>query len=153
MRKEEQKRFAIRLLQQERRPSFGQGLLGDLSIRKETIVDYTRRLRGFFAFLDERGGSFAESEAQKCDRQLTAYVNRLFAQGEAAPEGDKLKAAIEAFYPDFSRRGPFGLPMMCRALKGWEKHFLPLPNYAMPEVVKDAICDRLIEMDEKEVSL
>ena len=52
-----------------------------------------------------------------------------YLEGGRAYEGNQMVAGVQALASDFSRKGAFGLPRACRALKGWTKL---VPNMSRP---------------------
>ncbi len=122
----------------------GMGVLGDRSVKKETLKDYARRLSAFYDYLAESETEVKEGMPDEMDRALVRYANLLYASGDLCCEGEKLKAAVEAFHPTFARRGSQGLPRFARALAGWRKLAPMQPALPIPEIILDAITDKFL---------
>ncbi len=145
LRRRMQQILALKLTNKMGKGVLGLGVLGDSSIKPETLKDYARRVAAFCDFLAESEKMVDFSAASEVDMGLVSYANHLFRRGELAGEGEKLKAAIEAFYPDFSRRGPLGLPRYSRVLTGWRRLAPPQPALPVPELILDVITDILLD--------
>ena len=151
-RRERQKETAKRLSSLvDQGPTLGHGILADASISRETLKDYVRRLDEFW--------EYAEAEEMplrspgECDAALSRLCNHLYSQGELAHEGEKLKAAWEAAFPDYSKNGSLHLPLMGRTLKGWRRMAPSSTRYPVPEEGADLISMRLIERGRRDQAL
>jgi len=131
--------------------TLGQGMLADLSVKPATLKDYLTRLGDLWGYLGDNGVPF--ETVQEKDVGLTKYANHLAGEGELCGEGQKLKAAFEALEPDFAKAGAFGLPRLCRALKGWEKLAPTQGRLAIPESVLDLMTDELLATGRAEEAL
>jgi hypothetical protein len=94
-----------------------------------------------------------ETVPSVCDAALTAYANEMATNCEAVGEGEFLKAAWDAMYPDYSSRGTLRLPNLARALRGWAKLFPKSRRPKMAEVLADAIIGDLCEHQQTETAL
>eukprot|EP00973_Karenia_brevis_P054472 7569986-Karenia_brevis.AAC.1 len=59
--------------------TLGQGLLADVSVQKEVLRDYLRRLRAFWNHCEENQLSVERPE--EADLALTHYANQMFKDG------------------------------------------------------------------------
>ena len=131
--------------------SLGQGLLADSSVQENTLADYVRRLGDFWAYVEEH--ELNSSTAEDCDQALTQYSNHLYAEGELTAEGEKLRAAWEASFPEFSRHGNQKLPRLRRALRGWARLAPTRPRYPVPEEAVDVITLKLLQRGRRDQAL
>ena len=119
--------------------TLGQGVLGDMSVSKNTLQDYLMRLRDFWDYLETHEMDCDLEVPASADAALTRYANHLPREGEMPSEGDKVRAAFEAVHPRFARNGDQGLPMLRRALRGWHKWAPSQRRAKLPTVVLAAI--------------
>ena len=113
-------------------PTLGQGVLGDRSITTATLRDYAQRLAEFYDYLEVNEIACDFEQGESADSALTLFMNYQFSVGELASEGEKAKAAFEAYHPRFARHGDLGLPKARRALIGWKKATPPKRTYPLP---------------------
>jgi hypothetical protein len=133
---------AHKLIEQGNLLTLGQGLLGDLSVSQPTLKDYLQRVAHFWLFVDE--GAIPAMTTAELDLALCRFADHLFMEGELASEGEKLKAAMEAVYPDYARAGALGLPRFVRSLKGWRKRAPGAKRLPLPEECLDVVTETLL---------
>ena len=145
-RKAGRRRTAARLVE-EMQAALAPSLLGSASVGRDTVVDYSRRLGDFWAFVgteDLATGSMATAEG--LDAAVAGYMDHLWQEGEDHNEGEKLLSALEFTDPHLGKNGTKRLPVSRHALKGWRRRRTPqCPVDPMPESGAGAISEWLVE--------
>eukprot|EP00930_Biecheleria_cincta_P053049 TRINITY_DN38396_c0_g1_i1.p2 TRINITY_DN38396_c0_g1~~TRINITY_DN38396_c0_g1_i1.p2 ORF type:complete len:477 (+),score=104.97 TRINITY_DN38396_c0_g1_i1:122-1552(+) len=113
-------------------------ILGEVSVKAQTISDYTRRLEDFWGFIEESNQEIAGIEDHVgCDRAMANFFIHLWGHGEAHYEGELTKSAFEFANPRYARGGDLGLPMSRQALRGWR---LKTPSQPTPAIPEEGAC-------------
>ena len=90
-----------------------------MSVQPATLKDYVRRLGEFWVFVED--GDLDVGDESTADAALTEFANFLYKSGKVVGEGERLKAALEAAFPQYSRVGTRRLPCLARSLKSWKR--------------------------------
>ena len=117
------------------------------------LAQYLSSLSEFWNSISEKGDEPNLRNARSCDLALTRYIDLSAKVGDPPSGGNTLRAAWEAVYPQFSRYGNECLPHFRRALKGWENLAPTTRRPKLPESICNALCQHLLDNDEKEVAL
>ena len=78
-----------------------------------TSAQYQKELTDFMNYAQPRGLDL--KNAEEVDHTLTAYLNKMFAEGHQSYKGDRLLAAFLHHHPEYGRNGSLKLPH-CSAL-------------------------------------
>ena len=144
-RKAGRRRTAAKLLK-ELEAALAPSRLGSVSVSRDTVVDYSRRLGDFWAYANtEDLATGAMEAAEVLDPALAGYMDHLWQEGEDHNEGEKMLAAVEFLDPGFGKNGSKRLPISRQALKGWRKKTPQCPVDPMPETGAAASVEWLVE--------
>jgi hypothetical protein len=136
----------LRQLQQTK-CTLGHGALADLSITESTLRDYLQRLSRFWDYVREK--DLETGHDTGLDKALAAYCNQEWVNGELSHEGEKLRAAFEAAYPDAKHK----MPRLVRTIKGWKKVAPGGKRHAIPEAAVDLVTSLMVERDHMSMGL
>jgi hypothetical protein len=107
-----------RLVKQCERLSLGNGPVDDGGLTLPVLTRYLNILDAFWDFAEKDRCADGGEELDAVPRD---YANLLALSGEPPSEGDTLRAAIEASYPNLGKHGPYQLPLLRRTLDCWHR--------------------------------
>ena len=117
-----------------------ESVTGTVQVQYRAIVD---------AFLKAFPQTHPRSASDpQVDQYMTEFMNQLYLEGHDANVGDKLIAAWNYFFPQFSRKGMRGLPRVARTLKGWHRHCPARSRVPAPWIVVAMIVVEMLRMGE-----
>ena len=101
--------------------------------------------REFFEFLKERKlGALDVRDCKKVDKFMALYIDHLLLKGHAVDAGEKIKAAWEATYVEYSKVGSLRLPRLARGLKGFRRLAPNQQGWPLSEEALMAIAGQLV---------
>lgn len=135
---------------EERRRS-GLPLMESFNLSVTAMRDYASRWADFLDFVEEK--NIAVSNDGELDMALAAKVEDLWMKHEYCGESEKLRAALEAFFPEYGRFGDKRLPHFRRSLQGHQKRKPYGRRWPLPEPALDLISEYLLNHQDKECAL
>ena len=130
--------------------------MGEISILERASVgksetDYERRHDEFLDFAARYVLPLKKTD--QLDVALVEFCDHLYMNGEDSTAGDKLKASVEYYSPDYSRHGVLRLPRFAKSRKGWKKLSPAQTRLPALEEHKLAITGDMMHRGKKEMAL
>jgi hypothetical protein len=118
------------LVEQHRAAGWTAGFLESTRVMYNTKELYRDRLLRFLYFVMDQQIPFQTVE--QIDNAGVLYLDELFGGGDHQSVGRTTITAFLDYFPQFGRRGPFGLPRTWRSLDSWDKRDAGFSRLPMP---------------------
>lgn len=121
------------------------------AVKAESSAQYRLALEQFMDFSLPRGLEI--DNAERVDRLLVDFLNKLYQEGHQAYKGDRVIAAFMHENPQYGRNGDRKIPRTWRAIKGFRKMCPGKSRKAYPLAVWAAMAIQMKEMKQLRMAI
>ena len=127
--------------------SIAHGAVADVSITESTLRDYLQRLNRFWDYVLEE--DLETGDDTGLDKALAGFCNQDWVNGELSHEGEKLRVAYEAAYPDAKHK----MHHLVSTITDWKKGAPGGKRHDIPESAVDLMTSLMVERDQMSMGL